>query len=108
MNIENIKSWLDECISLLENDPGDTTPERIECNRRLWGQAYRKREEIRKWVLDNKPGALSYVDKLVEWMIDYFKYFNVGYVPVSGETIDTLPGLILERLKFIREKIDSL
>lgn len=108
MDIERIKAWLEECISLLEDNTPDTTPERIDCNRRLWGKAYRNREEVREWVRVNKPGALIFVDKLREWMVDYYKYFEPGYKPVSGETIDTLPGLIAGRLRFIKEKIESL
>lgn len=108
MTIDGIKDWLDESICFFENSDKDTTLERIKQNRKLCGQAFRKREEIKTWVLANKPAALSYLAKLVEWWIDWNHYFNKGYIPVSGESIDTLPGLILKRLKFIREKIEEL
>jgi len=108
LNIDNIKAWLDEAICFFENADKDTTPDRIKTNRKLCGQAFRNREEIKTWVIANKPAALSYLAKLVEWWIDWNDYFLPGYVPVSGETIDTLPDLILGRLKFIRTKIEEL
>ena len=108
MTIEGIKEWLDEGICFFEGSDRDTTPERIKVNRELCGKAFRKREEIKTWVKVNKPAALPYLVKLKEWWEDWNHYFNKGYVPVSGETIDTLADKILERLKFIREKIEEL
>jgi len=106
MDIEKIKAWLEECISLLETNPPDTIPERIKENRRRWGAPFRKRDEIKAWVQANKPAALPYLAELGTWMVDYYKYFDTGYK--SQWSIDELPALILERLEYLREKIGSL
>lgn len=108
MDLAGIKNWLDESIALMENNPTDSTPERIEENRKRWGQAFRKKEEIKTWVIANKPAALPYLVELKTWLEDYYHYFSPSFYPVSGETIDTLPELILERLKWIRTRLDSL
>ena len=108
MDIDNIKSWLEECISFLECSPPDIDQERICENRKVCGVPYRKRLEIKAWVLANKPAAIPYLIQLNTWMVDFYHYFDEGYVTVSGETIDTLPKLIKDRLIFIREKIEEL
>jgi len=108
MDIEGIKNWLDKAIDLFENNPADTIPLRISENRKLLGAPFRKREEIKAWVQANKPAALPHLVELKQWMEDWYHYFDTGYRPVSGETIDTLPNKILAKLKWIREKIENL
>jgi len=108
VDIEKIKAWLEECISLMENNPGDTTPERIGSNRIVWGRPYRGRVEARAFVGLAQKKLLPAFIELQRWLVDYYRYFDEGYRTVSGETIDTLPGLILERLKFLREEINSI
>ena len=113
MDIENIKQWLDEAIAFFTEVAYPKgcyrdIQENIHSNRKLFGIPYRKREEIKAWVIANKPAALPYLAELKTWMEEWYKYFDEGYKPESGETIDTLPQLILEQLIFIRTKIESL
>ncbi len=113
MDIDKFKNWLDEAIDFfteVESLDGHyrDIQQNIHSNRKLFGIPYRKREEIKKWVLANKPNALPLLAELKQWMKEWYHYFDKGYRPESGETVDTLPSLILRRLKFISEKIDSL
>lgn len=110
MTMVDIKNWLEEAIALFEEvvDGHRDIQENIKSNRRIFGVAYRKREENKDWVLANKPNALPYLVELAQWMTEWYKYFNTGYRPESGETIETLPRLILERLRWIRERIENL
>ena len=106
MDIVDIKSWLEDAISLLENNSKDTIPERVQENRRRWGAPFRKRDEIKAWVQANKPNALPYLAELKNWLEAYYHYFDRGYI--SEWSIDDLPDMIKERLIFIREKIENL
>jgi len=105
MNLEDIKNWLEEMVSLLENSK-DTDDRWQKQTRRLWGKAYRNRFAIKDWVQTNKPTALPYLLELKDWIEAYFRYFEPGYK--SAWSIDVLPDMIKARLTFIKEKIDSL
>ena len=105
MNIEDIKNWIEEVIDLIENSR-DTDDRWQKETRRLWGKAFRRRLEVKEWVLVNKPNALSHLVELKDYMEDYWKYFKKGYQPTN--TIDELPTLILNKALFIREGIDKL
>ena len=106
MDIKEVKCWVDKLIELLESNPLDTIQKRIVENRIKVGIPYMVREEVKEWVVVNKPGALNYVKELNEWLVDYYKYFETGYK--AKYSIDELPEKILGRLRFIREKLDSL
>lgn len=111
MDIQGIKDWLEEGIDFftrVSSKDGNLRDiqQNIESNRRLFGIPYRKREEIKDWVQANKPKALTYLAELSTWMSEYYHYFDEGYK--APHAIDELPDMILGRLKFIREKIESL
>ena len=113
MDIENIKTWLDEAIDFFtEVEARDgcyrDIQQNIKSNRKLFGVLYRKREEIKQWVQANKPNALPYLTDLYKWMVEWYHCFDTGYRPASGETIDTLPKLILDGLIEIRTYLDTL
>ncbi len=113
MDIQNVKDWLDEAIEFFGDVVSKTGKYRdiqqnIESNRVLFDIPFRKREEIKAWVQTNKPTALSHLVQLKTWIEEWYQYFDAGYKPPDGETIDTLPGLILEKLKWLREKLDTL
>ena len=113
MTLEDVKNWLEEAIDFFtevesRNGSRRDIQENIKCNRALFGVPYRKREEIKAWVVANKPGALPYLTTLYLWMVDWYKYFQPGYRTESGETIDTLAGKILDRLIQIRTYLDEL
>ena len=113
MTIDDVKSWLDEAIDFfteVESRDGSRRDiqENIKNNRKLFGVPYRKREEIKAWVLANKPAALPLLTELKQWFEEWYQYFQIGYRPPSGETIDTLPKLILDRLIEIRTYLDTL
>lgn len=112
MDIDILKQWLDEAITFFSEVGGKEGKRRdiqpnIEENRKLFDAAFRKRGEIKAWVIANKPNALPYLIVLNGWLEDWFSYFKVGFKP-EVETIDTLAPKILERLEFIRTKLDSL
>ncbi len=106
MIIDEIKKWVDDLIKMFEENPRDTLPAIWEDNRRLLGSLYRRRDEIKAWVQANKPGAISYLNELKTLLEEWFKYFDLGYQ--APHLIDDLPNLILTKLKFIREKLDTL
>lgn len=111
MDINGIKLWLEDAIDYFgEVDPTDGSrrdiQENIKENRRIFGIPYRKREEIKAWVLVNKPVALPYLVELKNWMESYYHYFDTNFR--SEWSIDELPSMILERLKWIRERIEAL
>lgn len=108
MDIDGIKQWLEEAIEFFEEviSKRRDIQENIACNRRIFGVPYRKRDEIKAWVEVYKPAALPYLVELAAWIKAYYHYFDTGYE--SEWSIDELPGLILERLQFIRAKIESL
>ena len=111
MDLDNVKNWLEETIDFFTEVEGGSRRdihENIQSNRKLFGIPYHKREEIKAWVIANKPKALPYLVELKQWMEEYYHYFDTGYRPPSGETIDTLPKLIYDRLVWLREKIDTL
>jgi len=108
MNIDGVKEWLEETIAQIESNPDDTTPERIRDNRIKLGGVFRRKEEIESSVIANKPKAKNEVAELKQLLYDYYHYFDAGYKPESGETIDTLPTKILTRMKWLRENMDSL
>lgn len=107
MDIQGVKDWIDDFIEILESSPPDIQQKIID-NRKRWGLPFRKKEEVKEWVVANKPIALPYLVELKTWLEDLMDYFKEGFCPESGETIDTLRDKILERLKFIRTKLDSL
>ena len=104
MDLDKIKNWLDEAIDFfieVESDNGcyRDIQQNIHSNRKLFGVPYRKREEIKAWVEANKPNALLYLVELKAWLEEWYHYFDTGYSPPGGETIDTLAPKILARLK---------
>jgi endonuclease III-like uncharacterized protein len=95
--------WLEEFIGLIEALEPDNTTVRIESNRRLIGEAYRKRNTIKTWTEENIPDSLNDVVELISLLDEYFNCFVKGYK--APHLIDVLPDLITAKLVYISENL---
>ena len=116
-----MKELLEEIINGLDNNPTDTTPERIKANRGVgesgmgggrtptgglvehrvvhgFGGAFLKRRK--QMVLPQHKDAFNEIVSLFE---EYFNYFNTGYK--APHSIDELPSLLREKASALLEKL---
>ena len=100
-----LKDQLEGILNVLENEPSDTSPQRIINRRKKLGKYYRGIEGMKNLV-KNKPDKIK--SPLLECVIlleDYFHYFDTEYSAVFN--IDTLPDLLHGKIALMIEEMNK-
>ena len=89
--LKKITKWADDCLDNINNNPPDTTPERIKNNRIKLSSAYNMRNEIVNISKTFSETLQQSVGGAAVILEDYYCYFDKGRRALHN--IDDLPNV---------------